>query len=202
MHKTLSLLAFAPLALSATGCASLFKGDYSSMRVIGLDARDKVVALDGTEVPHQGELVKLPAKGGTDYVRLSVKTDRGYFTVNPHRYVAAHWAVYDVLGGLVTFFLPVLVDGFTQNWHEYDDVRLPAGPGGQPRPVSSSAAPSTPAAPPRGAAPASEGEPKACVEAREYRQRADEARGEERTLLLNLAERKAGECRREQDQEI
>jgi hypothetical protein len=177
------------LVLSTTGCAAVFKGDKSVMHVTGLGPNDKITASNGTEVPHEGERVKLPAKLPSSHGKLDVTTAQGkHFVINPRRYVGGTWIALDIVGGLFCGFIPILVDGVAETWHEYDDVRLPLD-----APSPPAAAPARPAAPAGTAA--GEGDPAACRAARDYERRAAEATGEERALLKKLADRKAAECR-------
>ncbi|HEU4536153.1 MAG TPA: hypothetical protein VFS00_18640 [Polyangiaceae bacterium] len=190
MRPLLARLTLAALVVSSTGCAAIFKGDKSVMHVNGLGPNDQIATLDGTTLPHEGERVKMPSKLPPSYGRLTVTTAQGkHFVVNPRRYVGATWIVLDIVGGLLTGFIPVLVDGVAETWHEYDDVKLPLD----------APQPSAPAASPPGAAPAGReapgGDPNACRAARDYERRAAEASGEERALLKKLAEGKAAECR-------
>lgn len=183
MQSLLARLTLATLIVSTTGCAAIFKGDKSVMHVTGLGPHDQITTIDGTQVPHEGERVKMPAKLPSSYTKMTVTTAQGkHFVVNPRRYVGASWIVLDILGGIVSGFIPVLVDGVAETWHEYDDVKLPLD------------APQPPAATPASASPALGGDANACPAARDYEKRAAEASGEERVMLKKLAERKAAEC--------
>src|SRR5262245_21359040 len=124
MRTLLTHLLFASLLISNTGCAAIFKGDKSVMHVTGLGPNDRIVTLNGTEVPHEGERVKMPSKLGPSYGRLAVTTAEGkHFVINPRRYVGGTWIALDIASGLFAAFIPILVDGVAETWHEYDDVR-------------------------------------------------------------------------------
>jgi hypothetical protein len=184
MRSLLARLTLASLIVSTTGCAAIFKGDKSVMHVSGLGPHDQITTSNGTQIPHEGEQVKMPSKLPSSYGRLTVTTTQGkHFVVNPRRYVGASWIVLDIISGIFSGFIPVLVDGVAETWHEYDDVKLPLD------------APQPSAATPAPASPAAGGEANACPAARDYEKRAAEASGEERAMLKKLAERKAAECR-------
>jgi hypothetical protein len=188
MQSLLSRLTLATLIVSTTGCAAIFKGDKSVMHVSGLGPHDQITTSNGTQVPHEGERVKMPSKMPSSYARMTVTTAQGkHFVVNPRRYVGASWIILDIIGGILSGFIPVLVDGVAETWHEYDDVKLPLD-APQP-PAASPASPTSPTSPTTG------GNANACLAARDYEKRAAEASGEERAMLKQLAERQAAECR-------
>ncbi len=118
------------LALTNAGCATILKGNTSSMRIEGLPTDAVVETADGIAVERTKPLT--PRRPPTDTVLLSVSdpprtvrvTSGGTVTQLPaRRFVGAGWVVLGILTGLV----PLVIDAASGNWYEYEDVSLTDG---------------------------------------------------------------------------
>jgi hypothetical protein len=175
--RPLAAALFLTLACSSTGCASILKGNTSTMHIGGVSPGDRVVTSDGREqeVRSYRTQVELPSNGDNADT-VVVKTKRGDYNIRPTRFVGGGWIVADILlGGLIG----VLVDGLTGNWHEYRDVTLA---GRRPPAPSAESAPKA-------------ARPDVCAEARYYQGRAEATEdATARARLQEIAARKRGEC--------
>ncbi len=124
------LLLLVLLSLANAGCATLLKGDTSTMQIEGLPDDAVVETADGINVVRQRGLTA--RKPLTDEVVLSVtdpaRTVRvssgGTVTQLPaKRFVGKGWLVL----GILTGFLPLVIDAATGNWYEYEDTSMERG---------------------------------------------------------------------------
>jgi TonB family protein len=129
-----------PLALCcvlafSSGCASIFKGDRSTLKFVGIDKNFPL------EVQMQNGQMLFVEKGNDfQSVLLSCKRDHilrlryrdKEAFVKAQRILGLGWLALDIAGGVLTGFAPAfylgvigpLVDVTTGNWHEFQDITI------------------------------------------------------------------------------
>lgn len=123
-----ALAALSCVLLFETGCATIFKGNSSSMAIEGLPDDATVETADGFAVDrappftkHAGPSNKVILPANESPRVVVVKANGKETKLRAHRFVGGGWVFLDIVFGLV----PLIIDASTGAWNEYEDTRLP-----------------------------------------------------------------------------
>jgi hypothetical protein len=113
------------LSLSSTifsGCATIFKGGDSTVKLIGASDDVQVETKDGVKIPvskdGSDKVIKLPSKN--EYV-LTIKYNGKEQKISLSPSVGAGWVILDLLlGGLIA----IVIDAATGHWNGLPDITL------------------------------------------------------------------------------
>lgn len=120
------------VALVATnvGCATVFKGSKSTMKIAGVPEDATFETAEGAPIARtkprgQVELspdeVELPVKGAPS--EIHVKYGKETRLIPVRRFVGRGWVGLGIFTGL----LPLVIDAVTGSWYEYEDVPFEKG---------------------------------------------------------------------------
>jgi hypothetical protein len=117
--KLLSFVLLATVAISMTGCATLFKGSHSTV-CFDSEPQGADVYINGQR--HGRTPFALDCSNKQPLMVTFKKPGFADKTCVIDTKIAAGWVILDVLGGLI----PVLIDAATENWYSLESTEASA----------------------------------------------------------------------------